>query len=146
MASAEKLLPKVTLDMMSAEKFLKNSSTTISALPPSLSILFSHDTNISFADSIIKFAIPWPQASLSVPAQCRPGHRTWMIVPRGTSRPPIVMSARAWRIIIDAGGLGPYPKGMHVCWLACRGSSMSEPVRIKFISIWTPGFLVMVQQ
>ncbi|BAT12444.1 Os11g0119800 [Oryza sativa Japonica Group] len=53
-----KLLQKQALDMTSAEKVLKNSSTTISALPPLSSTSFFHEFNIDIAASIIKFTIP----------------------------------------------------------------------------------------
>jgi len=42
-----------------------------------------------------------PQASLS---WCSIDLSTWMIVPRGTSRPPILTSVSTSRIISDAGG------------------------------------------
>jgi hypothetical protein len=60
-----------------------------------------------------------PQASSS---RCSIDLATWMIVPRGTSRPPILTSVRASRIISDAGGYSRRVSWITIVICICNGN------------------------
>lgn len=57
-------LPKHALEMTSAEKFLKFSSTIMSRVPPSVSIFFLHESVIESVDSTMRPGVPYANTSL----------------------------------------------------------------------------------